>query len=125
MKYPLPQKCPVCQEMLTIQELKCDRCSTVIRGSFETTRLAALNGEQLKFVEIFLKVRGNIREMERELGISYPTVRNRLEQVLEALGFQSEAPEPAENPRKLVLQQLDRGEITPAEALKRMKELNS
>jgi hypothetical protein len=123
LKYPFPQQCPVCQSKLTVQELKCDHCSTTIRGNFETTRLASLNEEQLKFVETFIKLRGNIREMERELGISYPTVRNRLEQVIEALGFQVEKVTVDKGERQEVLNRLDRGEITSEEALRLLKEL--
>lgn len=130
MKYPPPQQCPVCESKLTIQELKCDHCQTVIKGNFEATRLASLNGEQLHFVEVFLKVRGNIREMEKELGISYPTVRNRLDQIVESLGFQSlpVTPPPPPSPpspqteeqsqRKQILAKLDEGAITVEEALK-------
>ncbi|REE92950.1 hypothetical protein A8990_10233 [Paenibacillus taihuensis] len=130
MKYPPPQQCPVCESKLTIQELKCDHCSTVIQGNFEATRLASLNGEQLHFVEVFLKVRGNIREMEKELGISYPTVRNRLDQIVDSLGFQSMPASPSSPPppsqqqdaeqsqRKQILAKLDEGSITVEEALK-------
>ncbi|AZN43694.1 DUF2089 domain-containing protein [Paenibacillus albus] len=134
MKYPPPQQCPVCESKLTIQELKCDHCTTVIRGNFESTRLASLNGEQLNFVEVFLKVRGNIREMEKELGISYPTVRNRLDQIVDTLGFQHWPPttpavpavsaEPSQqaamedSQRKQILSKLNEGDITVEEALK-------
>ncbi|QHT63865.1 DUF2089 domain-containing protein [Paenibacillus lycopersici] len=130
MHYPPPQQCPVCESKLTIQELKCEHCSTVIRGNFESTRLASLNREQLHFVEAFLKVRGNIREMEKELGISYPTVRNRLDQIVDTLGFESwsAAAQPAMPPseqavtedaqRKEILSKLDAGAITVDEALK-------
>ncbi|WP_091224915.1 DUF2089 domain-containing protein [Paenibacillus sp. BC26] len=122
LKYPPPQQCPVCENKLTIQELKCDHCHTTIKGSFESTRLASLNDEQLRFVEVFLKVRGNIREMEKELSISYPTVRNRLDHIVEALGYQTtpaETPAPAEDSqRKQILTKLDEGTITVEEALK-------
>ncbi|WP_407673327.1 DUF2089 family protein [Paenibacillus silvisoli] len=85
-----------------------------------------MNDEQLKFVEVFLKVRGNIREMEKELGISYPTVRNRLDHIVESLGFQTHrTDEPAaiqppqeDTHRKNILKQLDEGALSVEEALK-------
>lgn len=124
MKHPIPQQCPVCTSKLVVQELKCDTCKTTITGRFETSRLAALTQEQLKFVEIFLKVRGSIKEMERELNISYPTVRNRLEQVVEALGYKQEYTDSERAELKQeILNQLDRGEISSEEALKRLGQI--
>lgn len=122
MKHPIPQQCPVCSASLVVRELHCDHCETTIKGRFEATRLAGLNEEQLKFVEIFLKVRGSIKEMERELSISYPTVRNRLEQVVEVLGFHRERIPLDKSRRQEVLDQLDRGEISSEEALKILNE---
>jgi hypothetical protein len=122
MKYPIPQQCPVCESKLIVQELKCDHCQTSIKGRFETTRLASLSEEQLRFVEIFLKVRGSIKEMERELNISYPTVRNRLEQVVEVLGYQPQKISVEPSRRQEILNQLDQGEITSEEALKLLNE---
>ncbi len=72
-------RCPLCGDALEVVRLECGRCHTAIEGRFSLPRLARLNDEQAQFVEIFLRVRGNIREMERELGISYPTVRSRLD----------------------------------------------
>lgn len=122
VKHPIPQQCPVCHTNLVVQELHCDHCETTITGRFEATRLAALSEEQVRFVEIFLKVRGSIKEMERELSISYPTVRNRLEQVVEVLGFQSERMPLDKSRRQEILDQLDRGDISSVEALKLLNE---
>jgi hypothetical protein len=81
--------------------------------------LQRLNREQLEFVEIFIKCRGNIKEVERELGISYPTVRNRLEQVIESMGYPAQKLNPEESKRrKEILERLNRGEISTEEALK-------
>src|SRR5690606_3276886 len=79
--YPVPGTCPVCGETLAVRRLHCRRCDTGVEGHFEMPRLARLSPEQQVFVETFLKVRGNIREMERELGVSYPTVRSRLDEI--------------------------------------------
>ncbi|GAA0360840.1 DUF2089 domain-containing protein [Bacillus horti] len=124
MKHRIPQQCPVCESRLVVQELKCDSCKTTISGRFETSRLGSLTEEQLKFVEIFIKVRGSIKEMERELNISYPTVRNRLEQVIEALGYEQEyTPGEKSELKQEILNQLNRGEISSEEALKRINQI--
>jgi len=100
-----------------------------MEGSFAMEKFSRLSPEQLQFVETFLKVRGNIKEMERELGISYPTVRARLDAILTALGYRVD-PEEAEEisevrqrKRKEILDALSRGEITSEEALKRLRSL--
>ena len=80
-------KCPICDGGLRITEVVCRSCGTKISGSFAMNRLLELSEEQLNFVMVFLKCRGNIKEVERELDISYPTVRNRLDSVIKGLGF--------------------------------------
>jgi hypothetical protein len=80
-------KCPVCAKELTITRLNCPSCSTEIQGNFEPCAYCRLDPEQERLVSVFLKTRGNIREVERELGISYPTVRARLDEVVRALGM--------------------------------------
>jgi hypothetical protein len=77
--------CPVCQGELTITRLQCRSCGTGLEGEFGVGRFGRLGREQLAFLESFLRSRGNLKEMERELGISYPTVRGRLETLLRAL----------------------------------------
>lgn len=129
MKYPLPHQCPVCRSQLIVRELCCETCDTALRGRFQTTRMAALNEEQLRFVETFIKVRGSMKEMERELGISYPTVRNRLEQIVEAMGYEKEdlnadMTQRIEERRKEILARLARGEISTMEAIKKLNSLS-
>lgn len=128
-KYRMPSRCPVCEGEMTITRLRCPQCSTEMEGSFAMEKFSRLSPEQLQFVETFLKVRGNIKEMERELGISYPTVRARLDAILTALGYRVD-PEEAEEisevrqrKRKEILDALSRGEITSEEALKRLRSL--
>lgn len=79
--------------------------------------------EQVEFVEVFIKCRGNIKEVEKELGISYPTVRNRLEGVIQALGFKTDRPEQKqqEEMREQILDALERGDIDPQEAIEQLK----
>ncbi|HHY48051.1 MAG TPA: DUF2089 domain-containing protein [Firmicutes bacterium] len=117
-------KCPVCGESLDVTRLSCPNCETIIEGRFETCRFCQLPLEQREFVETFIKCRGNIKEVERELGISYPTVRNRLDNVIQALGYPVEAVEDEEaitSRRRQILEALDRGEISPDDALKALK----
>jgi hypothetical protein len=79
--------CPVCSHELSITRLHCDHCATTLEGDFSVGRFGRLSREQLALLESFLRSRGNLREMERELGISYPTVRNRVEALVRALGL--------------------------------------
>lgn len=118
-------KCPVCGETMQVTRLACNSCGSALEGSFQVCRFCQLTPEQQQFVEVFLTSRGNIREMERILGISYPTVRSRLDAIIEALGYpvereRDDAGETAK--RRSVLEALEKGELTVQEALKRMKE---
>nr|HPO60929.1 DUF2089 family protein [Exilispira sp.] len=79
--------------------------------------------EQLLFVKTFIRNRGNIKEVEKELGISYPTVRNKLDEVIEALGYTIEQKDDYQVKRKDVLARLERGEITSEEAIKMLKDI--
>src|SRR5262249_8912896 len=79
--------CPVCAGDLGVTRLQCRNCGTALEGDFNVGRFARLDRDQLALLESFLRSRGNLREMERELGISYPTVRNRVEALVRALGL--------------------------------------
>src|SRR5688572_15446647 len=79
--------CPVCSSELAVTRLHCRSCGTTLEGDFSVGRFGRLSREQLALLESFLRSRGNLREMERELGISYPTVRSRVEALVRALGF--------------------------------------
>ncbi len=79
--------CPVCADELSVTRLRCGQCGTVIEGEFSVGRFGRLTREQTQVLESFLRSRGNLRDMERELRISYPTVRARVEAVVRALGF--------------------------------------
>lgn len=119
-------RCPACGSDLEVTRLQCFDCDTVIEGRFETCSFCLLTREQKEFVETFLRARGNIKEVERELGISYPTVRNRLDQVLRTLGYDvrvSEEDEQADRKRKDILARLNRGEVTPDEAIRLLKQI--
>ena len=87
MPHDVISTCPVCANELAVTRLHCRSCGTTLEGDFSVGRFGRLNREQLTLLESFLRSRGNLREMERELGISYPTVRSRVEALVRALGF--------------------------------------
>lgn len=120
MKYSVLGVCPVCDSKLKVVRLQCDRCKTGIDGNFEMDKFSYLTSEQKEFIEIFVKNRGNIKEIEKDLGISYPTVRRSLDQVIEALGYNVKPSEEEVN-KKEILEKLSLGELTSEEALKRLK----
>ena len=120
MAHDVLHDCPVCHGPLHITKLHCPACGTSIEGDFQAERLLALTPEQRSFVLSFLRNRGNIREMEKELGISYPTVRARLDQILAALGLEAN-PGKEKPARKEVLEMLAQGEITQEQALDMLK----
>jgi hypothetical protein len=84
----LPSGCPVCGNTLTVTRLQCGNCGTGIDGAFGLGRLQALNPEQVQFLETFVKSRGKIKDVEEALGISYPTVVSRLNDLVRAMGFE-------------------------------------
>ncbi len=125
--YPVPGKCPVCGEPLTITRLHCDHCDVTIEGRFTMGRLAMLTPEQLEFVEMFVRCEGKLKHVGDELGVSYPTVRSRLDEVIQAMGYDlpgsSHDDENSLTPqaRNKVLDDLAAGVITSEEALKLLK----
>ena len=82
-------RCPVCNNELTVARLKCDSCDTVIENNFRLSKFDYLSDEELYFTETFIRCRGNIKEVEKELGISYPTVRSKLDAVIKKLGYEA------------------------------------
>lgn len=120
MKKEVIGRCPVCNNELNVTKLHCDYCNTTIESKFSLCKFCKLNDEQKYFVEVFIKNRGNIKEIEKELGISYPTVRNKLENVIEALGYSPKYTPKID--RKEILAKLSTGEITAKEAVKLLKE---
>ena len=116
-------QCPVCDGELEVTRLHCRACGTSIEGQFALGRFHGLSREQLQFAELFIKNRGNIKDMERELGISYPTVRGRLDALIRALGYDvpAEEPRPTTDRRKEILAQLESGEIGSEEAIRLLR----
>lgn len=87
MPHDVISTCPVCSGELAVTRLHCRSCGTTLEGEFSVGRFGRLTREQLLLLESFLRSRGNLRDMERELSISYPTVRSRVEALVRALGF--------------------------------------
>lgn len=129
MKYKAPGKCPVCGERLSITKLGCPKCSTAIEGDFQPCEFCRLPEEDLEFVKVFIKCRGNIKDVEKDLGISYPTVRGKLDSVIRALGYEVSAKETLQDKeikglaRNEILDRLSKGEITAKEATEKIKNL--
>jgi hypothetical protein len=121
---PVISTCPVCAGDLHVTRLHCDTCGTTIEGRFNAGRFAQLDREQMALLESFLRARGNLRELERALRVSYPTVRNRVESVLRELGLgdgPAAADEVAEpnvdaETRRDILERLARHQLTADQA---------
>ena len=115
--------CPVCGDGLSITRLDCPTCHTALEGHFTLGKFYHLSPEQLRFVETFIRCEGKINRVEEELGISYPTVRSRLLEVIQALGHEirAEAKQPSPERRKEILDQLSQGTIGSQEAARLLR----
>jgi hypothetical protein len=124
MNYPIPDKCPTCDGKLNVIELKCSSCNTRIIGNFYLDEIFQLNNEQQQFLKIFIKTRGNIKNMEKELDMSYPTVRNKLSDLIKTLGYEEDfIEEEKQENRREILNMLEAGELAPDEAAKKLEEI--
>ena len=116
-------RCPVYGRRLKVVKLQCEHCETAIENEFTLSKFDYLTPEELSFAETFLLCRGNIKEVEKALGISYPTVRSRLDQVIVSLGGRSIPAERQTSQRKReILDALERGELTAQEAVEQLTE---
>ncbi len=115
----LLEECPACSCDMIVTEQSCTCCNTAVSGTFQPTIFAKLAPDSLKFVEVFVKNRGNVKEMERELGESYWTIRNRLNELIAELGFdtqEDDAEMQAALERQEILAQVDAGELDVTQA---------
>lgn len=121
----IPQSCPSCASPLAVTQLTCTACGTGVVGKFELSPFFRLKPESLKFLEIFVRNRGNVKEMERETGESYWTIRRQLDEVITEMGF-AEPPQEDDlsTRRQEILARLSRGEINVQEATQLLKQLN-
>ncbi len=120
MTYKMINNCPVCSSALKATRLSCNTCGTVIENDFSLSKFDRLSGEQLAFAEVFIKNSGSIKDVEKELGISYPTVKAKLNDLIKAFGYNIEDEKPSNT--SSLIDQLERGEITPEEALKKIND---
>lgn len=147
-KYPVISSCPICHGDLHVTRLECDSCGTALEGTFNLSKFNYLAAEQLFFIEVFVKNRGNIKAVEKEMDISYPTVKKMLDDVIVGLGYstdsgapaeetqpgtsvppaQPEAPAEPENPagkmsRLEIIEKLQKGEISVTDATELLKKV--
>ena len=116
--------CPVCGENLTVSVLTCKECNTSIHGSFSLSKFDYLNAQQQEFALVFIKNGGNIKLIEKELNISYPTVKKNLDELINALGFEKINEVEAVKPSKEdIYKSLKNGEISFEEAEEMLKEV--
>lgn len=113
--------CPYCPGDLMIKEVECQGCQTQIKGQFKANRFHLFNAEDLLFIELFLKNEGNIKLMEKDLGISYPTVKGRLKNVITQLGY--DVDDSSSNPRLRILTELSEGKTDVDSAMKKLRDL--
>ncbi len=121
----LPARCPLCGGEITVTRIHCQECDTTIEGRFAGGPFSQLTPEQLNFLEIFIRCEGKISRMEEEIKLSYPTIRNRLHEVIRALGYEPGGEEPAglsPDERQGILEDLNLGRITAETAMRLLQE---
>ncbi len=118
-------QCPICGDPLSVTKLHCRNCDTTVEGHFTLGRLYHLKPEQLQFVELFIKCEGKINRVGQEIGLSYPAVRARLNDVVRALGYEvgePEKPSISSEERQVILNRLSDGSLSADEALELLRE---
>ncbi len=118
IKIAIVTRCPYCGHKMDVVALKCPTCGTGVTGRFQIDEIFNLSEEQMKFVKIFLKNRGNLSEVQKELGISYPTARNRLNEIVKSLGYDVKEEKIDE---REILEKVKNGEIDAATAISLLK----
>ncbi len=125
--YLAPTRCPVCGENLTVTKLSCPACDTAVEGRFSLSRMESLSPEHRSFVELFVRCEGKLSWVAQELGLSYPTVRARLEEVIRALGYEVRDEHPAEERQRLaeqrqtILDAVAEGRLSPGDAIRQLQ----
>jgi hypothetical protein len=123
--HTLPTQCPFCNGEITVTRVNCRDCDTTIDGRFTVGAFAQLSAKQLVFIETFVRCEGKINRMEAELNLSYPTIRNRLHEIIRAMGHEPGAEDDSglsEKQRRKVLEDLDDGKIDYDDAIKLLEE---
>ena len=118
---PAPTRCPICQSELAVAKLHCSSCDSTIEGNFASSQFSNLTPEQMDFVFTFVRCEGKINRMEQEVGLSYPTIRNRLHEVIRALGYEPGRDDSVEidaEKRSSTIADLEAGKITADQAMR-------
>lgn len=116
--YAVLGKCPVCGEDMNVTRLHCRSCDSTLDGHFNLGRFYHLSPEQLQFAETFIRCQGKLNRVQAEVGLSYPTVRSRLHEVILALGYEvGEDTVLSPEQRKTILDDLAAGKIGSDEAV--------
>ena len=125
--HPLPTRCPVCSAGIYVEKVRCVECGAAIEGRFSNDWMPSLTREQLGFVKVFVSCRGKIKDVEEALGVSYPTVVSRLEEVADAISGQGETNRRhgQGDDRKKILDDLAAGLIDAEEAARRLRKAGS
>jgi hypothetical protein len=116
LEHRAPSDCPVCGAQLAIIRLGCTSCGSELAGVFRSCEFCALNDKEIDMLRVFLSSRGNLREVEKHLGVSYPTARLRFAELLEKLGLGEAAEPDTALSREQILSEVASGALTPAEA---------
>jgi hypothetical protein len=132
------EQCPACGGPLVITECRCANCQLQLRGEFTLGSFSTLSEDQLAFVRVFLRARGNLSEVEKVLGVSYPTIRNKLDEINKALDRAesnvvpdherndeaSSESSPVDETRRAILQQVADGKLSAVEAVEKLQKLH-
>lgn len=119
----IPQSCPSCSSPLIVTQLNCTSCGTGVVGKFEFSPFHRLSPERLKFLEVFVRNRGNVKDVERETGESYWAIRRQLDEVITEMGMEPPKEDDLSTRRQEILAQLSRGEINVQEATKLLSQI--
>lgn len=127
-QYPVRADCPTCGDPMHVARLECDSCGTSVEGNFFLHKLNRLPIESITFLESFIRNKGVIKDMEVDLGISYPTVKSRLDEVVRQLGYAEQRgrlrPSQEREERRSILEELRTGAISAETAAERLAQLN-
>jgi len=115
-KSSIPSSCPSCGGSLVVVRLECSQCGTEVTGEFNLCPVCRLDGEIKRLFDLFIDARGNLKQVQRELGLSYPTVRVKIEAMFRKLVQDDLSPDPKE-----ILARVRAGELSVDEAEKLLR----
>jgi len=119
----LLERCPSCGGEIEVSGLHCNSCGTDVHGHFAPCRFCQLSPDQTTFLLMFVQSRGNLTELEKSLGVSYPTVRAKLDEIIGQLG--GVASRPGRGERRGLLERVAAGELSPADGLGMLRQIDT